>query len=840
MDFVSWPERIQDVLNRRITTRVGLFAKIIVPVVVLFILFSAVLGVWVASSSRRALLERTRERTDKQFVTGRYLLEKRMTDLAAGIADPVLLQKLAPMIEKGLVDFTSAALSELAPRIKADFIHAYDAKGNFLVSSAKIVSYREADFSASLARELVAKGKGTAFLAMLPRAQVEFEGLQVPSVAGSAGESLTIVAFSIATDDFGDPIGFLVGFDLLTGDQEAVQQFTELIGADVSIAASGTVVATTLQESGLLGGPLPAPIAKELSGGHGVAAGNFRIGKGIYDVRAEWTTDRMGNRVAALVVQNPVDVVLAKAASLRNGVLAGGLVMLLIFSLLLGVILKTLLKTIFSTIAFMESVAAGNLGGRVETRTRDELEVLSDAINSTVGNLRTLIRDVEGSFSMVEEVTGSLVDMAASVTEGTLQEEAAVRKLDGTTAKLTEVVGQVASEMVAMKNAAEKNLTSLNELSAAVDSVAKDAQGFATSAGSTGSAIQQSSSSIGQVTTSVRSLTTFLEQATGAMREVDSSIRRIKNLTDNANATSQELYEDAVTNGRGAMERAKTGMDSIKEIISSLGDTVRRAGAKSEEIGEIVDIISDIADQTSLLALNASILAAQAGEEGKGFAVVADEIRSLSGRTHKSIKEIADRISAIQREGRASVEGVEKGIVVVGNGVGEVLQVATVLEKIIEGVTKSRGLSEQIAGQTQTQAQETAKASQTLMDVSGMATEIAAAMNEQDQTGRYIMKLAGEIGMKADAMRELTDQQSASVRGIRSKTEETAAIADSLAKRALGVKTEMASVRDVTDIITQVMEENRQRVSKLRESVELLGSQADKVRTQIGTFNLDG
>jgi methyl-accepting chemotaxis protein len=751
----------------------------------------------------------------------------------------MLLQKVAPLIEKGIVDHTASILAEISPSIGADFVHAYDATGKFLVSSAKAISYQEAAFSASLSRELVERGEETAFLAMLPRQMVEFEGIQVPDAAGSSGECLAIVAFALATDDFGDPIGYLMAFDLLAGDQDAVKGFSELVGSMVGVVSGGTVVATTLPEEGILGEPLPKAIAKDLAGGQGVAADTYAIGKGNYDVRAEWFNDRQGNRIAALAILNPIDGVLARSRALRNGVLAGGMVILLAFSLVLGLILKTLLATILKTVTFMESVASGNLAGQVEVRTRDELEVLSDAINSTVGNLRALLRDVESSFAMVEEVTGSLVDMAASVNEGTLQEEAAVRKLDGTTTQLTEMVGKVAGETVVMKGTAEDNLTALNELSATVSSVAQDAQGFANSAGSTGSAIQQSTASIGEVSSSVRNLTKSLEQATRAMGGIDASIKRIKELTDNANATSQALYEDAVQNGRGAMARAQAGMDSINEIISSMGETVRRAGQKSEEIGEIVDIISSIADQTSLLALNASILAAQAGEEGKGFAVVADEIRSLSGRTHESIKEIASRVGAIQEESRESVRGVEKGIVVVRSGVGEVKQVGTVLETIISGVTKSRGLSEEIAGQTQAQAKETEQASRMLVDVSGMATEIAAAMNQQDETGRYIMKLAEEMGQKAESMRVITDQQNSAVRMIRQKTEESATVADGLSKRAQGVKEEMSTVRDVTDIIGQVMEENRQRVTKLRSAVELLGEQADKVRAQIGSFKLD-
>lgn len=835
--MASLLERVQDGLNRRFDRQVGLFVKIIVPVVVLFTLFSLALGIWVAGSARRSLLERTSERTDKQLTTARYLLESRMQDLAAAIGSPILLQKLSPLITKGIVDLTGDVMLEVAPGMGADFIHAYDARGKFLTSSARIVSYQEPAATASLIAELSREAKGTSFLALLPREVMLFEGLPLPTTVGASGEVLAIVAFAVATDDFSDPIGFLLAVDVLTGDQPMIERLGQLIGADLSLAAGGVVAASTIKDDGVLGKPLPADLTSRLAG-EGSAAGTFRIGTQVQDVKSEWLLDRRQQRVGVLSVLNPVEAVLAKSRSLRNGILLAELVLLLLFSAVLGLLLKTLLKTVDKTVAFMESVAAGDLGGQVEVATRDELEVLSVAINRTVANLRNIISEVEKSFGTVEEVASGLLGMAETVSRGANQEEKAIKRLDGATGALSAMADDVAKGMNDMKGAALRNLTALNALSSTVDSVARDAGGFAISSESTGSAIQQSSVSIGQVTSSIVSLTNFLEETSSAMKAVDESTKSIREVSVTASSVSQELYDDAVKRGGEAMTRAKRGMDSIRQLIATLGETVRQAGRKSEEIGEIVDIITEIADQTSLLALNASILAAQAGSEGRGFAVVAEEIRTLSGKTHNSINEISERIRSIQEESRKSVHMVERGIVVVGEGVGEVEQVEQVLTKIIDGATRSRSLSEHIATLTDSQASETAKVSRTLLDISGMATEVAAAMRQQDETGRYIMKLAEDVGAKAETMRVTTDQQSGAVKGIRTGVEETSTVADGLSKRADGVKAEVESLRQTMAALTRVVDENRHGAADFRRSVEALGSQTENVRAKIGAFKL--
>jgi methyl-accepting chemotaxis protein len=98
----------------------------------------------------------------------------------------------------------------------------------------------------------------------------------------------------------------------------------------------------------------------------------------------------------------------------------------------------------------------------------------------------------------------------------------------------------------------------------------------------------------------------------------------------------------------------------MAETVKLTSQSMETLSKRTDEIGSIVGVIKEIADQTNLLALNAAIEAARAGEQGRGFAVVADEVRKLAERTTLSTKEVADVISAIQRETRSAVDDMHR------------------------------------------------------------------------------------------------------------------------------------------------------------------------------------
>jgi methyl-accepting chemotaxis protein len=125
---------------------------------------------------------------------------------------------------------------------------------------------------------------------------------------------------------------------------------------------------------------------------------------------------------------------------------------------------------------------------------------------------------------------------------------------------------------------------------------------------------------------------------------------------------------------------------SMQRMVDAIGTI--RSGA--EQTAQIIKTIDEIAFQTNLLALNAAVEAARAGAAGKGFAVVAQEVRSLAQRSAEAARTTADLI----QESRLNAE----------NGAQVSAEVAEVLGRIIDGVSKVTVLIGEVSSASAEQA----------------------------------------------------------------------------------------------------------------------------------------
>ena len=213
----------------------------------------------------------------------------------------------------------------------------------------------------------------------------------------------------------------------------------------------------------------------------------------------------------------------------------------------------------------------------------------------------------------------------------------------------------------------------------------------------------------------VNTVSSAAESLRGAATDLSSTAEE----TTRQSATVAAAAEQASTNVQTVAAATEEMSSSIGEIGNRVNDSARIATIAVEEakntnamieklaqsaqkVGDVVNLINEIASQTNLLALNATIEAARAGEAGKGFAVVASEVKVLANQTAKATEEISGQITSIQNETQAAVSAIQN----IGQTINKISGIATAIASAVEeqsATTKeiSRNIQEASTGTTE-------------------------------------------------------------------------------------------------------------------------------------------
>ncbi|WP_114942882.1 globin-coupled sensor protein [Microvirga calopogonii] len=196
-------------------------------------------------------------------------------------------------------------------------------------------------------------------------------------------------------------------------------------------------------------------------------------------------------------------------------------------------------------------------------------------------------------------------------------------------------------------------------------------------------AVQESLQISGQASSALSESATVLDEATGSARSLAVQVTTAAEQTASNMQSGAAATEQLASSVREIGQQASRSADVARHALESsqrTKETVNGLAEQAREIGDVVDLIERIAAQTNLLALNATIEAARAGEMGKGFAVVAQEVKTLANQTAKATTEIGSRIGAIQEATQRSVSDIDN----IGRIMEELSGIATAIAAAVE------------------------------------------------------------------------------------------------------------------------------------------------------------
>ncbi|WP_339463098.1 methyl-accepting chemotaxis protein [Pseudomonas sp. EA_105y_Pfl2_R69] len=357
-----------------------------------------------------------------------------------------------------------------------------------------------------------------------------------------------------------------------------------------------------------------------------------------------------------------VDNVQAEFQAQALKAIAIGAAIAILMVVLLLLIVRSITQPLQQAVSAMANIASGDgdLTRNLDTSGGDELTALAKHFNAFTDKLRQVIRQSLDSASELDKAANALGQVSGTAQQHSQQQSQQM-------------------ELVA---------TAINEVTYAVQDVAKNAE--------------HASSEVHAAE----------EQAQQGLQNIDASLRQINQLSGTIN--------------------------QAVEVIQTLAE-------ESTQIGSVLEVIRSIAEQTNLLALNAAIEAARAGEQGRGFAVVADEVRLLAQRTQKSTAEIQGMIERLQGNSEAAVKVINESSRASQQTVEQASQAGASLTLIASGLRNLTGLNASIASATLQQSHVVEDINQNVTQAASLAHNNALAAEQSSDAGRHLGQLAEQL-----------------------------------------------------------------------------------------------
>ena len=350
----------------------------------------------------------------------------------------------------------------------------------------------------------------------------------------------------------------------------------------------------------------------------------------------------------------------AVASSAFNGVILAMALAALTTIILAMLLTRSIVRPLNEAVAFAEVVASGNLTQRIEVVGRDEPARLLTALKTMQENLRNTIQSISDSSNQLASAAEELNAVTEDSTRGLHQQNHEI----------------------------EQAATAVNEMTAAVDEVAR-----------------------------------------------------------NAVATSEASRESDATAQQGRQQVIRT-VDSINLLagdVTATATQVEQLAGQVRDISKVLEVIRSVAEQTNLLALNAAIEAARAGDAGRGFAVVADEVRGLAHRTQQSTQEIEQMIADVHQGTDKAVQAMQTS----NERARTTLEVARAAGEALNGITAAISqISERnlvIASASEEQAQVAREVDRNLVNIRDLSLQSSAGANQTSAASQELSRLAIDL-----------------------------------------------------------------------------------------------
>jgi len=234
------------------------------------------------------------------------------------------------------------------------------------------------------------------------------------------------------------------------------------------------------------------------------------------------------------------------------------------------------------------------------------------------------------------------------------------------------------------------------------------------------------------------------EQVATAMNQMTATVHDVARNAEEA-AQAAQTADGKVESGQQVVRQSMARIEQLADSATSASSSIESLSAEIQNIGTVLSVIKSVAEQTNLLALNAAIEAARAGEQGRGFAVVADEVRALAKRTQQSTEEIERLVSALRTAAQASVQQIQSSGELVKLAVSDALQTESALGSIASAVSLIQQMNQQIAAAAEEQSSVAEEINRSVTSIRASADQSSLAMQGNAASSIELAQLGVEL-----------------------------------------------------------------------------------------------
>lgn len=336
------------------------------------------------------------------------------------------------------------------------------------------------------------------------------------------------------------------------------------------------------------------------------------------------------SKSAMLCTLIPESLVLAQVADIKTTAVVLVIVAVII-AVLLGYTLSTRISgSIYYILRQLKKVADGDLTVHLTAKSKDEIRLLANGVNSMADSMKTLITNVtEASNALnlaAEQVSSS--SETFMVTAGDIQN----------------AISEIESGVTQLDENSDDCLTQMDALSGKIANVTDDTKEIISLTESASTSITDGISSMSTLTDSAKKTSDITDNVIQAIETLSDKSRSIGQIVESINSIAVEtnlLSLNASIEAARAGEAGR-GFAVVAEEIRKLADQ------SAQSAGQIQVIIDDIIDTTSSVVNIAKEAAATVEYQEKAVAHTTESFLTMDKQVHSLLDSISEISASMQ------------------------------------------------------------------------------------------------------------------------------------------------------------------------------------------------